>query len=129
MRELNRILSDINAETEKLSALYKELALVKGVPVDTAGTVPYGGAIVFTVNSDISSLDEDNMRDMCARLDSYGIFAVFCNSTDVRYSIYHTMQEYGKALEDAVADHRKKKQDILSGNVDIHNSRILHSDK
>ena len=129
MRELNQILSDINAEAEKLSALYKELALAKGIPVDTADTIPYGGAIVFTVNSDMSSLDDDIMRDMCVKLDSYGIFAIFCNSTDLKYSIYRTMQEYGKALDDAVADLRKEKQDNLSGNVDTHNSRIIHSDK
>ena len=130
MRELNQILSDINAEAEKLSALYKELALAKGMPVDTVDTVPYGGAMVFTVNSDSMSFEDyEFMRDMCDQLDSKGIFTVFCNSTDVRYSIYHTMQEYGKALDDAVADLRQEKQDILSSNVDTHNSRIIHSDK
>lgn len=112
MRELNQILSDINAEAEKLSTLYKELALAKGIPVGTVDTVPYGGAIVFTVNSDSMSFDDELMRDMCVKLDSYGIFAVFCNSTDVKYSIYHTMQEYGKALDDAVAELRGEEQDI-----------------
>lgn len=129
MRELNQILSDINAEAEKLSALYKELALAKGIPVGTVDTVPYGGAIVFTVNSDLMSFDDELIHDMCVKLDSYGIFAVFCNSTDVKYSIYHTMQEYGKALDDAVTELREEMQDILSSNIDTHNSRIIYSDK
>lgn len=112
MRDLNQILSDINSEAEKLSALYKELALAKGIPVDAADRVPYGGAIVFTVNSDSMSVEDDEfMCDVCDQLDSKGIFTVFCNSTDVRYSIYHTMQEYGKVLDDVVAELRREEQD------------------
>ena len=68
MRELNQILSDINAEAEKLSVLYKELALAKGIPVDTADTVPYGGAIVFTLPTYISDrpfISVTNINNTC----------------------------------------------------------------
>jgi hypothetical protein len=109
MRDIKSIKADINAKASELSKFYKEMMIAQGVPIESTDHIPYGGAVIFTPKCDMTYIDTVQLSDMLDRLKAYGIFGIV-RTQELGYIPFDDMIEFGKALDEDIANRKNSKE-------------------